>query len=44
MIIEDPLPPEHGNGAWPCFEAECIFFTIVAMAWCQICVFPSRGL
>ena len=26
MVIEDPLPLEHGKGAWPCFQAVCFFF------------------
>ena len=25
MIIEDPIPPEDGKGACPCFEAGCAF-------------------
>ena len=25
LIIEDPIPLEHGKGAWPCFEAGCTF-------------------
>ena len=26
MVIEDPLPLEHGKCAWPCFQAVCFFF------------------
>ena len=42
MIIEDPIPLEHGKGAWPCFEGGCTFFSLVATASCQIRVYPSH--